>query len=72
MFKIILLNIIKGYQFFISPWLGKNCRFYPSCSDYAKEAITKHGAIRGLILIICRLVRCNPFCKGGFDPVNKP
>ncbi len=66
----LLIQIIKGYKIFISPLLGINCRYYPSCSDYAIEAIKKYGALRGSIKAIYRILRCNPFSKGGYDPVK--
>ncbi|MDP5110356.1 MAG: membrane protein insertion efficiency factor YidD [Rickettsiaceae bacterium] len=69
--KFILLLIIKFYQYFISPWLGRNCRFYPSCSSYAKEAIMMHGALKGLYLSTKRILKCNPFFVGGVDSVPK-
>ncbi|MCF6217307.1 MAG: membrane protein insertion efficiency factor YidD [Gammaproteobacteria bacterium] len=65
----ILILFIRGYQLLISPLLGDNCRFYPSCSHYAKEAIEVHGGVKGLWLTIRRLLRCHPFNPGGFDPV---
>ncbi len=67
--KYIFLPIIRFYQYFISPWLGQNCRFYPTCSAYASEAITKHGALKGIFLSIKRILKCNPFFASGFDPV---
>ena len=67
--RTILIWLIKGYKYFLSPWLGNQCRFEPSCSTYAMEAITRYGAIKGSWLTIKRLVRCQPFCKGGEDPV---
>lgn len=65
----ILILLIRGYQLLISPILGNNCRFYPSCSCYAREAIVVHGSIKGIWLTIRRLLRCHPFHPGGFDPV---
>ncbi len=65
--KIILILIIKFYQKFISPFLGKNCRFYPTCSCYGLVAINKHGAVKGLYLTIKRILKCNPFNDGGVD-----
>ena len=65
----MLITLIKFYRFFISPWLGQNCRFHPSCSEYAITAIIKHGNIKGLWLICNRIARCQPFCKAGYDPV---
>ncbi len=64
-----LLIIIKFYQFFISPLLGRNCRFYPSCSQYTISAILIHGNIKGLWLFFKRIIKCHPFCDGGYDPV---
>ena len=68
-----ILLIIKFYQFFISPWLGKNCCYLPTCSEYAKEAITTFGVIKGILLTMKRLIRCHPFSDGGYDPlpINK-
>ena len=67
--KIVLLALIRGYQYLLRPLLGTNCRFYPSCSDYAREAIVRHGAVRGVWLAIKRVARCHPYHPGGFDPV---
>ncbi len=67
--KRILMAIILFYQKQISPFLGKNCRFSPTCSQYALQAIQKYGALRGGWLTLKRILRCNPFCKGGYDPV---
>lgn len=67
--KRILLLLIAFYQRAISPYLPKACRFTPTCSQYAVEAITKYGAFKGGFLAFYRLLRCNPFCKGGYDPV---
>lgn len=64
------LIVIRGYQRFISPMLPASCRFYPTCSQYAYEAIAKYGIIKGGRLAIWRILRCNPFCRGGFDPVR--
>ena len=61
--------LIRGYQITLSPFWGAQCRFHPTCSCYAIEAIEKHGAIRGTLLSIYRIFRCNPFSKGGIDPV---
>jgi len=65
----LLIGLISGYRKFISPLLGPRCRFYPSCSAYALEAIQVHGAGRGIWLAIRRLGRCHPFHPGGLDPV---
>jgi putative membrane protein insertion efficiency factor len=65
----MLIAIIKFYKFFISPLLGSNCRFYPSCSSYSIEALQRHGAIIGSYLSLRRLLKCHPFHQGGIDPV---
>ena len=65
----ILIAFIRVYQYTMSPLLGPRCRYYPSCSSYAVEALREHGALRGLGLATWRLLRCNPFSNGGFDPV---
>jgi putative membrane protein insertion efficiency factor len=61
---------ILFYRRFISPLLPNSCRFYPSCSEYALEAIEKHGALKGMFLSIMRILRCNPFHSGGYDPLK--
>jgi uncharacterized protein len=65
----VLLAFVRVYIVFLSPFFGGACKFYPSCSNYAHEAIAKHGARRGFVLAAQRLLRCRPFTKGGFDPV---
>ncbi|OQX23323.1 MAG: membrane protein insertion efficiency factor YidD [Desulfobacteraceae bacterium IS3] len=67
--KGMLLFIIKAYQFVVSPMLGDRCRFYPSCSDYAYQAIERYGMFKGLCISLKRILRCHPFNPGGFDPV---
>jgi len=67
--KKLLLIFIKFYQYIISPLIGRNCRFYPTCSAYAVEAIEEYGCIKGLYLAVRRIMRCHPFHAGGFDPV---
>ena len=69
MVKRFLIFLIKGYQKFISPLLGDNCRFYPTCSAYAIEALRVHGALKGSLLATWRILRCNPFGRPGLDPV---
>ncbi len=61
---------IRGYQRVISPLLGPRCRYYPSCSEYAVQAVERFGILRGLVLATWRLLRCNPFSHGGVDPVD--
>lgn len=67
--KSVLLFLLRAYQLLLSPMLGQNCRFYPSCSNYAREAIATHGAARGGWLAARRLCRCHPWNAGGHDPV---
>jgi uncharacterized protein len=67
--KTILIGFIKIYQKVLSPLTPPSCRFYPTCSHYGLEAIEKHGALKGLWLAVCRILKCHPFHKGGFDPV---
>lgn len=67
--KMIILALIRAYQYLIRPVLGSHCRFAPSCSDYAQEAVVKHGAIRGTLLALRRIGRCHPYHPGGYDPV---
>ena len=67
--KPLLLLLLRSYQYAVRPLLGANCRFYPSCSDYAKEAIECHGALQGLWLSVRRVAKCHPYHPGGFDPV---
>lgn len=65
----LFLTLIRFYQKFISPLMGSNCRFYPSCSNYTYQAIERHGALRGSWMGIKRISRCHPWNPGGFDPV---
>lgn len=67
--KTLLLLALRAYQYAIRPLLGAHCRFYPSCSEYAHEALERHGAARGSWLAARRLVRCHPYHPGGYDPV---
>lgn len=67
--KKIFIGFIRGYQKFISPLFPPSCRYYPTCSNYAVQAIQKHGAIKGGIMGMARILRCHPFIKGGYDPV---
>ena len=70
--KRILLALLRFYKRYISPLLPDACIYTPTCSEYAMEAIQKHGVIKGTGLAIWRLLRCNPFMKGGYDPVPEP
>ena len=65
----VLIGLLRGYKRFISPLLPPACRFYPSCSEYAMQAVEAHGVLRGAGLALRRLARCHPFSKGGYDPV---
>ncbi len=69
--KRALIFIIKIYKMFISPYIGRSCRYVPSCSEYAIEAVEKFGFTKGLVLSAKRILRCQPFCKGGYDPAIK-
>ncbi|MGG5317192.1 membrane protein insertion efficiency factor YidD [Enterococcus sp. AZ072] len=72
MIKNGLILLVRGYQRFISPLFQPSCRYYPSCSSYMIQALKVHGAIKGLLMGISRILRCNPFARGGIDyvPVN--
>jgi putative membrane protein insertion efficiency factor len=67
--KYVLVFLITLYQKLVSPLLPPSCRYTPTCSQYAREALLKHGVFRGLLLAVRRLLRCHPFHAGGFDPV---
>ena len=67
--KLFLLPL-RAYQRLLSPLLGSRCKYYPSCSEYAAQAVERYGILRGLVLAGWRLVRCNPFSHGGYDPVD--
>jgi len=67
--RFLILIPIRLYRYFISPLLGPNCRFHPSCSQYAEEAISRHGVLRGSWLAVKRLGKCHPWHEGGIDPV---
>jgi putative membrane protein insertion efficiency factor len=69
MLTYLIIKLVRGYQFFLSPWVGQSCRFTPSCSHYTIEAVEIWGPIRGVWLGIKRIGRCNPWCDGGHDPV---
>ncbi len=65
----VLMGVVRGYRFFLSPWLGSACRFTPTCSQYALQALAQHGPATGSYLAARRLLRCHPGCPGGLDPV---
>ncbi len=67
--KSVLIALVKAYRYVLSPWLGMHCRFHPTCSAYAVEALETHGAGRGGLLALTRLARCHPWNRGGCDPV---
>lgn len=69
--KNVLIYLIKFYKKFLSPLKSTKCPYFPSCSDYGLEAVRTHGAIKGSLLTAWRILRCNPFSKGGYDPVPK-
>ena len=66
----IFIFLIKFYQKAISPFLGRRCRFYPTCSEDTKQAVEKYGALKGLYLGLIRILKCHPFHKGGYDPLK--
>ena len=67
-----LIGVVKTYRLLLSPWLGSDCRFEPSCSVYSLQALELHGAAMGSYLTLRRLARCQPWCQGGHDPVPRP
>jgi uncharacterized protein len=68
----LLILLLKGYRFAISPLYGQVCRYHPSCSAYALQAVTEHGSLRGSWLAARRVLRCHPWAEGGYDPVPAP
>ena len=70
--KRLLIGLIRVYRYFLSPLFGPSCRFYPTCSAYAAEAIDTHGAIKGSWLALRRILKCHPWHAGGIDPVPPP
>jgi uncharacterized protein len=70
--KTFLLMLLRGYKWALSPMLPPACRYVPTCSEYAIEAVERYGAVRGSAMAVWRLLRCHPFASGGFDPVPAP
>jgi uncharacterized protein len=70
--KNVALSLLRGYKLLVSPMLAPACRYVPSCSEYAMEAVDRFGAVRGGYMAIARILRCHPFVKGGYDPVVGP
>jgi hypothetical protein len=68
--RALVVLPLRGYQRVLSPAIGQRCRYYPSCSEYAAQAIMRFGILRGLVLAGWRLLRCNPWSRGGFDPID--
>ena len=69
--RALVVAVLRTYQRWISPMFGPRCRYYPSCSEYAVQAVQRFGILRGLVLAAWRLLRCNPLSRGGFDPVDE-
>ncbi|MDF1486324.1 membrane protein insertion efficiency factor YidD [Ramlibacter sp. H39-3-26] len=69
MMRRLLIALVRAYRLLLSPWLGSACRFEPTCSAYALQALERHGAVAGSCLVLRRLARCHPWCDGGHDPV---
>lgn len=67
--RSVLIALVRAYRYAISPMMASHCRFYPSCSGYALEALEQHGSLRGSALALKRIARCHPFNPGGYDPV---
>lgn len=69
--KVVTLQLLRGYKWAISPMFPPACRYVPTCSEYAMEAVERYGAVRGGLMTLIRLLRCHPFARGGYDPVVK-
>jgi putative membrane protein insertion efficiency factor len=67
--KTVILTLLRGYKWAISPLLPPSCRYVPTCSEYAAEAVDRYGVLRGSVMAIWRVLRCHPFVRGGYDPV---
>jgi putative membrane protein insertion efficiency factor len=71
MARSAVMLLLRGYKRLVSPWLPPSCRYVPTCSEYAMEAVERYGAVRGSWMAMTRLLRCHPFAQGGYDPVNR-
>jgi len=69
--KFVTVQLLRAYKWAISPLFPPSCRYVPTCSEYAMEAVERYGALRGIGMALARLLRCHPFARGGYDPVNK-
>jgi len=69
--KLVTLEMLRAYKWAISPLFPPSCRYVPSCSEYAMEAVERYGAVRGMLMAVARVLRCHPFVRGGYDPVVK-
>jgi putative membrane protein insertion efficiency factor len=69
MMRAAVLALLRAYQYVLSPWVGGACRFWPTCSEYSREAIERHGVLQGGWMTVARLARCHPYGRGGVDPV---
>ena len=69
--RFVTLQLLRGYKWLVSPMFAPACRYVPSCSEYAMEAVERYGAVRGGMMALWRLLRCHPFARGGYDPVVK-
>ncbi len=69
--KLVTLQVLRAYKWAISPLFPPSCRYVPTCSEYAMEAVERYGAVRGMLMASIRLLRCHPFARGGYDPVVK-
>jgi len=71
MARSTVMLLLRSYKSLVSPWLPPSCRYVPTCSEYAMEAVERYGAVRGSWMAVTRLLRCHPLAKGGYDPVNR-
>jgi uncharacterized protein len=69
--KLVTLQVLRAYKWAISPLFPPSCRYVPTCSEYAMEAVERYGALQGVLMALWRVLRCHPFARGGYDPVEK-